>query len=184
MATIISSIIGVLIFILIVYVFNRFVSNRNHVKDAWSNIDVFLKKRYDLVPLLINTVKGYAQHEQHTFEKIAHARAKAMSIPEDRMEDRARAENELTFFIHQIDFIQENYPELKADFSFLQLQKQLSEIELDLEKSRRYYNACVRENNTFGERFPASILASLLYYTKFNYFSAQSHEKDVKDVKI
>lgn len=182
MTTIIISSLGGLLFLLIVFIFNRFVTNRNHVKDAWSNIDVYLKKRYDLVPLLINTVKGYAQHELNTFENIAMARSKAMSIPSENIEDRAKAENELTYLITHLSVIQENYPELKADFSFLQLQKQLSELELDLEKSRRYYNACVRENNTFGERFPASIFANLLFYTNYEYFSAQTHEKNVKEI--
>ncbi len=182
MINIVSLIISAILIVFLGIIFNRFVSNRNHVKDAWSNIDVFLKKRYELIPSLVSVVKGYAKHELQTFEKISEVRSNAMKIPENNIHEKANAEKELSQLINSITIIQESYPDLKADLSFIKLQKQMADIEQDLEKSRRYYNACVRENNTFGESFPASMFRRLLWYKHYDFFSALSHERNINNV--
>jgi LemA protein len=172
--------LGVIALIFIV-IYNKFVINRNHVKDAWSNIDVFLKKRYELIPLLVSTVKGYTHHELNTLEKVTQARTQAMLLNDTNLSEKAKSEQELTTLVRQMTIVQEQYPELKADFSYLQLQKDLAKLEVDLEKSRRYYNACVRENNTFGESFPGHLFAGIMGYKKYEFFQFNASENKVTD---
>ncbi len=175
-------ILSLIITVFLAIIYNKIVSNRNHVKDAWSNIDVFLKKRYEIIPTLVNTAKGYAQHEKNTFELITKARTKAMLTPDTEIQEKAQAEQDLSKLMEKIVFIQENYPELKADFSFLKLQEELAKLELDLEKSRRYYNVCVRENNTYGESFPAVLFVKMFGYKQYEFFTIKEKEKDQREV--
>lgn len=163
---------------LLVGIFNKFAKNRNVVKDAWANIDVALKKRHDLIPNLVNTVKGYAAHEKDTLTQVIEARNSAMAVPKDDISGQIKAENALQQTLRSLFAIAEAYPDLKADASFLNLQTQLSEIEENLERARRYYNSTVRENNTYGETFPAVLFAGMFKYQRFDYFEIDAGEKE------
>ena len=181
---IILLVIGVLAVgaILLVIVYNRFVKNRNVVKDAWSNIDVALKRRYDLIPNLVETVKGYAAHEKTTLENVIQARNAAMAVPSDDINAHIKAENQLQQTLRSIFALGEAYPDLKANTNFLDLQQKLNEIEENLERSRRYYNGTVRENNTYGESFPGVLFAGMLNYQHFDYF--ETDEASRENVKV
>ncbi len=159
-------------------VFNRFVKNRNVVKDAWSNIDVALKKRHDLIPNLVNTVKGYAAHEKETLERVIQARNSAMSATSGDINSQIQAENQLQHALRSIFALAEAYPNLKADTSFLNLQNQLTQIEELLERARRYYNSSVRENNTYGESFPGVLFAGLFGYKHFDFFEVDTSDRE------
>lgn len=139
------------------------------MNEAWSIIDVLLKRRHDLVPLLVNIVKGYALHEKITLEQTIKYRAEAAHA-QDR-NSLIRSENNLGGSVHRLIEVVEAYPQLKAKENFLKLQKQLSAIENDLEKARRYYNGTVRENNTYLERFPSNIIGNLFNFKKGIFYN-------------
>lgn len=160
----------VLIAFLLVGIFNRFVKNRNTVNDAWSNIDVALKRRYDLIPNLVEMVKGYAKHEKSTLEEVINARNAAMQVPKGDINAQIKAENQLQQSLRSIFALGEAYPDLKANVNFLDLQEKLNLIEENLERSRRYYNGTVRENNTYGESFPGVLFAGMFKYQYFDFF--------------
>ncbi|OAD90383.1 hypothetical protein A7A78_06500 [Aequorivita soesokkakensis] len=172
----------VVIVLLLVVVFNRFVKNKNMVKDAWSNIDVALKRRYDLIPNLVETVKGYAAHEKTTLESVINARNAAMAVPSDDINGQIKAENHLQQTLRSIFALGEAYPDLKANAGFLDLQQKLNEIEENLERSRRYYNGTVRENNTYGESMPGVLFTGMFGYQHFDYFEAEVAERE--NVKV
>lgn len=174
----IISVVALFIVLIMVGIFNRFVKNRNTVKDAWSNIDVALKRRYDLIPNLVETVKGYASHEKETLERVIQARNAAMAVPSDDINGQIKAENQLQQTLRSIFALGEAYPDLKANTNFIQLQEKLNEIEENLERSRRYYNGTVRENNTYGESFPGVLFASLLNYKHFDFFEAEAESRE------
>ncbi|CAM3482737.1 LemA family protein [Aequorivita lipolytica] len=182
--SIILLLLGVLVVmaILLVIVYNRFVKNKNMVKDAWSNIDVALKRRYDLIPNLVETVKGYAAHEKTTLESVIQARNAAMAVPSDDINGQIKAENQLQQTLRSIFALGEAYPDLKANASFLDLQQKLNEIEENLERSRRYYNGTVRENNTYGESMPGVLFAGMLKYQHFDYFEVDEATRE--NVKV
>ncbi len=162
-------------------IFNKFVKNRNLVKDAWSNIDVALKRRYDLIPNLVETVKGYAAHEKETLERAIQARNSAIAVPTGDINGQIKAENALQQTLRSIFALSESYPDLKANTNFIQLQEKLNEIEENLERSRRYYNGTVRENNTYGESFPGVLFAGMFRYQHFDYFeTAEAERENVK----
>lgn len=175
-------IVLVVIVFLLVIVFNRFVKNKNMVKDAWSNIDVALKRRYDLIPNLVETVKGYAAHEKSTLESVINARNAAMAVPSDDINGQIKAENQLQQTLRSIFALGEAYPDLKANASFLDLQQKLNEIEENLERSRRYYNGTVRENNTYGESMPGVLVAGMFSYQHFDYFEVDEATRE--NVKV
>lgn len=168
--------------LLLITIFNKFVKNRNLVKDAWSNIDVALKRRYDLIPNLVETVKGYAAHEKQTLEAVINARNAAMAVPSDDINGQIQAENALQQTLRSIFALSESYPDLKANVNFIQLQEKLNEIEENLERSRRYYNGTVRDNNTYGESFPGVLFAGMFNYTHFDYFETAEEER--QNVKV
>jgi len=171
-----------LIAVFLIQIFNRFVKNRNTVKDGWSNIDVALKRRYDLIPNLVETVKGYAAHEKTTLENVIKARNAAMAVPSDDINAQIKAENQLQQTLRSIFALSEAYPDLKANTNFLDLQQKLNEIEENLERSRRYYNGTVRENNTYGESFPGVLFAGMFKYQHFDYFEAEEESRE--NVKV
>ena len=177
-------VIGIILVIafLLVKIFNRFALNRNTVKDAWSNIDVALKRRYDLIPNLVETVKGYAAHEKTTLENVIAARNAAMAVPSDDINGKIKAENQLQQTLRSIFALSEAYPDLKANANFLDLQQKLNEIEENLERSRRYYNGTVRENNTYGESFPGVLFAGMFKYQHFDFFEADAVSRE--NVKV
>lgn len=175
---------GVLLLLAVfaISIYNRFVKNKNQVKDAWSNIDVALKRRYDLIPNLVETVKGYASHEKDTLERVIQARNAAMSVPSDDINAQIKAENQLQQTLRSIFALGEAYPDLKANINFVDLQNKLSEIEEALERSRRFYNSTVRENNTYGESFPGVIFAGMMPYQSFSFFETDASERE--NVKV
>lgn len=162
----------------IVQIFNRFATLRNRVKDAWSNIDVALKLRHDLIPNLVNTVKGYAQHEQTTLNRVIQARALAMATPATDRAQKIQAENQLHQALGQLFALSEAYPDLKASSNFLSLQQQLAEVEEKIERSRRFYNSMVRENNIYGEQFPAILFRDLFHFQHFDYYEAAAGDRE------
>ncbi|UMB62179.1 LemA family protein [Lutibacter sp. A80] len=172
----------VIIIFFIVTVFNRFVKNRNVVKDAWSNIDVALKRRYDLIPNLVETVKGYAKHEKATLENVIKARNSAMEVPSTDINAQIKAENQLQKTLRSIFALSEAYPDLKANTNYLDLQQKLNEIEENLERSRRYYNGTVRENNTYGESLPGALFAGVFNYQHFDFFEVDDVSRE--NVKV
>jgi LemA protein len=166
-----------------VLLFNRLVRLRNTLRASWSDIDVMLKKRHDLVPNLVEAVKGYASHEKGTLSRVTEARTKAMRA--EGPTDKAREENTFTETLKSLFALVEGYPDLKADASFLELQTQLVEIENGIEYARRYYNAVVRDYNSMTEVFPSNLVASGFGFTREKFFALSSpEERDRVDVSI
>jgi LemA protein len=166
-----------------VSVYNRLVKLGTMVEEAWSGINVQLKKRHDLIPNMVETVKGYATHEKETFEQVTQARASAMQASD--VKSRETAENSLNNALIRLLAVAEKYPELKANQNFLQLQDQLSVIESDIEKSRRYYNGTVREKNIVIDSFPSNIIAGMFNFTKSLFFELENEaEKEVPKVQF
>ncbi|MGO4709426.1 LemA family protein [Chryseobacterium sp. 2TAF14] len=176
---------GVLVLALLygVSVYNRLVKLRNLVQEAWSSIDVMLKKRHDLIPNLVETVKGYATHERETLENVTRARNLAVSA--DSVEGKEIAEKNLNQAMVNLFAVAEQYPDLKANANFQQLQAELTSIENDIEKSRRYYNGTVRENNTLVESFPSNIIANMYKFEKSKFFELENiADREVPSVKF
>ena len=164
-----------------IYVYNGLVSLRNKVKEAWADIETQLKRRYDLIPNIVETVKGYAKHEEGTFSKITELRSKAMGA--QNLEEKAETENMLSETLKSLFAIAENYPELKANQNFLDLQKTLKEIEEHIQLSRRYYNGTVRDFNTKIQVFPNNLIAGKLGFTASEFFETKD-EKEKEVVKV
>ncbi len=150
---------------------NAIISERNRVEEAWSGIDVQLKRRHDLVPNLVETVKGYAEHESSTFEKTTQARAEAMKA--QTVEETAKAEQKLTQALADVKAVAENYPTLRATENFQQLSRNLSELEDEIQASRRIYNSNVQAFNTDIEQFPGSIVANQGNFSKKDFFEIE-----------
>jgi LemA protein len=148
--------------------YNGLVTLKNRTEEAWSDIDVQLKRRYDLIPNLVSAVKGYAAHETGVFEKVTEARAKAMSATGTA--EKAGAENMLTGALKSVFAIAEAYPDLKANTNFLELQQELSDTENKIQAARRFYNGNVMELNTKIETFPSNIIAGAFNFTKREFF--------------
>ncbi len=159
---------------LVIATYNRLVGLRQRSEEAWSDIDVQLKRRTDLVPNLVETVKGYAAHERNTLDEVVRARSAAVSAPTP--ETRARAENQLTEALRRLFALSESYPDLKASESFRSLQTALAEIEEAIQSSRRYYNAVVRDLNTAIDSFPSNLVASFGRFLKRQYFELERPE--------
>lgn len=181
-------IIAAAIVVLILFlasIFNKFARLRNMVKDAWSNIDAVLKRRHDLIPNLVNTVKGYAAHEQKTLETVIQARNAAVAVaPTGDINAQIQAENQLQSSLRGLLAVAEAYPDLKADASFLHLQSELSNLEEHIERARRYYNSTVRENNTYGESLPGALFAGMFKYQHFNFFEADAADRENVNVNF
>lgn len=152
--------------------YNALVRLRNHCRESWSNIDTELKRRYDLIPNLVNTVKGYAAHEQELFERVAQARSAAMSSTGSPA-SQAQDENVLVRGVRQVFAVAENYPDLKASKNFLALQDELSNTEDRIQRARRFYNANVRDLNTRIEVVPSNIIAILFSFQREEYFEIE-----------
>lgn len=161
----------------VIGIYNRLIKLRTNVSEAWSGIDVQLKKRYDLVPNLIETVKGYATHERETLESVTQARVAAINAK--GIENQQQAENQLTRAISGLFAIAERYPELKANTNFLQMQQDLSAIEQDIERSRRYYNGSVRDQNILIDSFPSNLVANAFGFLKSPFFELETEAERV-----
>jgi LemA protein len=159
----------------IVFTYNKLVGLRQRSEEAWSDIDVQLKRRTDLVPNLIETVKGYAAHERTTLDQVVRARGAAVTA--QTLEARAQAENQLTGALRQLFAVAESYPELKANQSFSELQGSLGQIEETIQSSRRYYNAVVRDLNTTIDSFPSNQIALFFRFAKRQYFELDRPEE-------
>ncbi len=171
-------IVAVLLFAVSVY--NKLIRLKNMADEGWSGIDVQLKRRYDLIPNIVETVKGYAKHEQQTFEKIVALRNTAMN--ETSAEKKGEAENQISQSLKSIFALAEAYPDLKANQNFQQLQQNLNEIEDAIQNSRRYYNGTVRELNTSIQTFPSNIFAGIFGVKAREFFEAGADEKS--NVKV
>ncbi|MEO5927219.1 MAG: LemA family protein [Patescibacteria group bacterium] len=165
-----------------VMVYNGLVTLKNRTDEAWSDIDVQLKRRYDLIPNLVETVKGYATHESGTFEKVTQARNMAMGAK--TVAEHAAAENMLSSTLKSLFAVSEAYPELKANSNFLDLQQQLTDTEDKIQASRRFYNGNVRDFNTKLQVFPTNMIGSMLGFTKRDFFEISDGEKANPQVKF
>ncbi|MBD3270502.1 LemA family protein [Candidatus Peregrinibacteria bacterium] len=177
---IILGIIAVLIFA-VVGIYNNLIRLKNKVDEGWADIDTQLKRRYDLIPNMVETVKGYAKHEKSTFEEVTKARN--MAINASTTEEQVQAENMLTGALKSLFAVAENYPELKADQNFLDLQATLREVEEKLQLSRRYYNATVRDFNTKIEIFPNNLIAGIFNFARRDFFEIENPEER-ENVKV
>ena len=170
--------IGAVLALLLVFaisVYNSLVQNKILVDEAWSGIDVQLKRRYDLIPNLVSTVKGYAAHESETFTKVAELRTAAMGAK--TIEEKGQLENQLSGALKTLFAVAESYPELKANQNFLELQKTLTDIEAELQGARRYYNGTVRDFNTKIMVFPNNIVAGMFGFKAREFFAAEEEAK-------
>ncbi|MFA6522358.1 MAG: LemA family protein [Patescibacteria group bacterium] len=154
----------------LIVVFNGLIRARNRVDEAWSDIEVQLKRRYDLIPNIVNAVKGYAKHEEGVFEKVTEARANAMGAR--TMEEHAEAENALSQTLKSLFAVSEAYPALRASENFMQLQQELVDSEDKIQSARRFYNGNVRDFNTKLQVFPTNMIGGMLGFKKYEFFDA------------
>ncbi len=178
-------ILGILILIVgtVLALYNSLVRQRNRAEEAWSDIDVQLKRRHNLIPNLIETVKGYATHERATLDSVTQARTHALEA--HTPEQQAQAENALSSTLKTLFAVSENYPDLKANTNFLELQRELSDTENKIQASRRFYNGVVRDYNTATETVPSNVVASLFGFKKREFFELENEgERNVPEVKF
>ncbi len=180
---IVIAVVGALAFI-VVGMYNSLIKLKNRVEEAWSDIDVQLKRRYDLIPNLISTVKGYAKHEEGTLTKVTEARNNAMKAQESGdAKAQAQAENMLSSTLKSIFALSENYPDLKANTNFLELQRELSDTENKIQAARRFYNGNVRDFNTKLEIFPTNVIGNMLGFKSRDYFEIED-KQEKENVKV
>lgn len=172
---IIIAVIVVLFILWYITTYNGFVKMRNQVKEAFATMDVYLKKRFDLIPNLVETVKGYASHESETLTKVTTARAAISQA--GSVEERMAGENMISGALKTLFAVSESYPDLKANTNFLDLQSQLKQVENDIASSRKYYNAVVRDYNTKQEVFPANIVANMMHLERANMYEVEGEEE-------
>jgi LemA protein len=167
------------IFVWYVSTFNKFVRLKNNAEEGFSTMDVCMKERYDLIPNVVETVKGYAKHEKETLTNVIEARNKAVSAT--TTEEKMKAEGDFSKVMSKLLMLTENYPELKANANFSSLQDQLANLETKIANSRKYYNACVKEFNILVESFPSNIVANSKGYKKMQMFEIpEEHRENVK----
>ncbi|HBB37394.1 MAG: LemA-like protein [Candidatus Moranbacteria bacterium GW2011_GWC1_45_18] len=175
-------ILGIIVVLIVwaIAIYNGLIRLKNRVDEAWSDIDVQLKRRYDLIPNLVSTVKGYATHEKEVFEKVTEARTRAMGA--QSAADKAQAENMLSDTLKSLFAVAEAYPDLKANQNFLELQRELTDTEDKIQASRRFYNGNVRDFNTKIQVFPNNMFAGMLGFSAREFFEAEAGEKE--NVKV
>jgi len=167
----------------LIFAYNRFVVLGTRVKEAWSDIDVQLKRRYDLIPNLVETVKGYMEHERNVFEKVTEARTRAMGAKSK--DEKLEAENVLSGTLKTLFAVSENYPDLKANANFLELQRELADTENKIQAARRFYNGNVMEYNTKIDTFPSNLIAVAFRFKKEEFFGLESEaEREPVAVKF
>lgn len=164
-----------------IFTYNRFVAFVNRVKEAWADIDVQLKRRYDLIPNLVETVKGYATHEKGTLAEVTEMRTRAMNATAP--EDKAEAENMLSGALKSLFAVAENYPDLKANQNFLELQRELSDTENKIQAARRFYNSVVQDLNTALQVFPSNVIGNAFGF-KVEHFFTLDNEAAKEPVKV
>jgi LemA protein len=179
-----STIILIIVAIVVlwfIYAYNRFVRLITRAKEAWSDIEVQMKRRYDLIPNLVNTVKGYAAHESTAFENVTKARA--LAIGAGTLEEKGKAENMLGSALKSLFAVAEAYPDLKANQNFLDLQRELSDTEDKIQAARRFYNTNVRDLNIATDTFPSNLIASIFHFSKMEFFGLED-EAAKEPVKV
>ncbi len=167
----------VLLFLYFIYIYNRLVTLRERVKESSSDIEVQLKRRADLIPNLVETVKGYASHEKEVLEKVTEARSKILSAK--TVKEGLEADNMLTSALKTLFAVAENYPDLKANQNFLHLQQELVDAEDKIMASRRFYNAVLREYESFKQAFPNSLIANFFAFPSFEYYELEETEREM-----
>lgn len=177
-----GAVIAILLWVAIV--FNSLVAKRNRVKNAWSDIDVQLKRRYDLVPNIVETVKGYRGHEVSALEQVTKARSGAVESQAAAPAGRGPVENQLTRAVRHLFAVVENYPELRASENFRKLHDELVALEEDIQSARRYYNASVRELNNGVEVFPANLIAGVFGFRSAEFFDIDDDERESVRVEL
>jgi LemA protein len=182
MITIVVIALVVLVLLYVIVTYNGLVRLRNRIQNAWAQIDVQLRRRYDLIPNLVETVKGYAAHEKGTFEAVTKARANAISAQGPA--DQARAENMITGALKSLFAVSEAYPDLKANQNFLSLQEELSGTEGRISYARQYYNDAVLRMNTKIQSFPSNILANMFGFKEHEYFEADDTSRGPVSVQF
>jgi LemA protein len=179
------SLVAAAIVLYVIIIFNRLVRTRQMANEAWSGIDVQLKRRSELVPNLVETVKGYAGHERSVLDEVTRLRGAARALPENDIASRAQAEGALSLALGKLVALAENYPDLKASANFLDLQQQLSQLETELQMARRYYNGAVRNQNVLAQSFPSNLIAGLFGFGQRQYFEvSDAADRDVPQVKL
>lgn len=183
MTTILWIILGLIIvlFFWLIGIYNGLIKLRNRTDEAWSDIDVQLKRRHDLIPNLVETVKGYAQHERQLFEKVSQARAMAMGAKTPN--EKVQAENVLSGALKSLFAVAEAYPDLKANQNFLELQRELSDTENKIQAARRFYNGNARDFNIKIQQFPSNLVAGMLGFQKRDFFEVEE-ETEREPVKV
>jgi LemA protein len=169
--------------IYVVLTYNTLVVLRNHIRDAWSNIDTELKRRYDLIPNLVATVKGYAAHEKDVFERVTQLRTQCIAS-QGTPQQQAVDENQFVAALQRLLAVVENYPQLKADKNFLELQKELVETEDRIQAARRFFNGNVRDYRNKCQTFPSSIIAGIFSFESHDYFSVPPSVREVPDAEF
>ena len=184
---IVIPVIALVCVIYVIVTYNGLVALRNRVREAWSDIEVQMKRRYDLIPNLVETVKGYVAHESGTLEEVIKARNSAMqtNVPGAAMESIAKSENQLSGMLKNLFALHESYPDLKANQNFLKLQDDLTDTEDKMQASRRFYNSNVMSLNTKTEQFPSNVIAGMFGFRKEEFFELDKDDKDAKQaVKV
>jgi LemA protein len=179
MSGIILLIILAVVFLWVIAAYNRFIRLRTRTEEAWADIDVQLKRRFDLIPNLIETVKGYAAHEKSVLEGVTEARTKAMGA--QTISEHSEAENMLTGALKSLFAVSENYPDLKANTNFLELQRELSDTENKIQAARRFYNTNVRDFNIASQTFPSNLIAKSFKFTKKEFFELTEADQSAKE---
>ena len=183
LSVLISSSVLIILIVWIIVIYNAFIKEKNLIKEAWSGIDVQLKRRYNLIPNLVETVKSYSAHEKNLFETISRLRSEAIKL--NNIDEKAKTESELSGMLKNLLAVVEGYPDLKASQNFLELQKQLSEIEEQIQYARRYYNGTVRNYNIRVESIPSNIIASVFGFKQEHFFEINlATEKNIPEVKF
>jgi LemA protein len=179
---IIVAIVVIVLIGLLISLYNKLVKQKVLIEEAGSDIETFLKQRYDMIPNLVEIVKGYAKHEQETFEKITEMRSRAMSA--SSLEEKMEYEKELSKGITKLFAVAESYPELKANENFKELQTSLKDLEDNIQKSRRFYNGTVRDFNTMIAVFPNNLIAGTFGFKAMPFFEASEEEKENVKIKF
>jgi LemA protein len=170
---IVGAVVLVIIVLVFITIYNGLIRRKNRVKNAWSQIDVQLKRRYDLIPNLVETCKGYMKHEKETLESVIKARQQAINVPEGAVIDQAKAENFLSQTLRSLFMVAEQYPDLKANQNMLSLQEELTSTENKISYARQHYNDCVLVLNNKIEMFPSNIVAGMFNFKKAEFFELE-----------
>jgi len=179
-------VVGAVVLLPLIYViatYNTLVALRNHIRDAWANVDTELKRRYDLIPNLVATVKGYAAHEKEVFERVTQLRTQCMAS-QGRPEQQAVDENQLVAALQQMLAVVESYPQLKADQHFLKLQQELTNTEDRIQAARRFFNGNVRDYRNKCQMFPSSMIAGMFGFESQDYFNVPPSVREVPDAQF